>query len=263
MADVAILPRYDAATEGDLTIAIFADLHVGSATFEKALFERHVREVADDPAQIAVLAGDLFQADLKGTKHGGVYAATMTLDQAIDYVEQALTPIRGKIAAICSGNHDLRVWNAVGIDPTAQVASRLKLADRYSRHGAIVHTRHGRATNSNHRHGGARPLDYFGQISHGTGNTANLSTYERIGMIVEGCDWYASGHTHTPSSSADLVYVIDRQHARVVDRDRRYLVTGTYQGRDDYANERRMKPRPLGRVKLWLCGSERRMEARI
>lgn len=263
MASIDILPRYDAATEGDLTVAIFADLHVGAESFAKELFERHVREVRDDPDQVAVLAGDLFQADLKSTKHGGVYRQTMDLDAACDYLCDILAPITGKVVALCDGNHDLRIYNSVGLSPVAQVAARLGLADRYARHGGIVHTRHGKAKTGGHRNGGSRPLDYFGQISHGTGNGANASSFERIGRIVEGCDWYASGHTHSPASSADMVFHLDRQHASVVERDRRYLVTGTYQAYDDYPKERRMMPRPLGRVKLWLSGSERRLEARI
>lgn len=258
-----VLPRFDAETTGDLTIDLYSDVHVGSRAFDKALFEKHLAETLATPDRICVFLGDLLQADLKSGKHAGVYTATMTNDEALDYLDEQLTPLTDKIAGFVIGNHDLRIYDATGIDPMKQLCSRLRLADRYAPFGAVLQTRHGKSLYSLNSRGKERPLDYFGYLNHGTGNSTTTASIERVGATIEGLDWSASGHTHAPHASADRVFSIDRQHGTVSNRDRRFVVTGSYQDYDDYAKDRRMKARPLGRVQIVLSGDERKVTVKL
>lgn len=259
MAGPPLLPRVDLPVAGTLTIDLYGDLHVGSPAFDQARFLADLAGTIADPSHYLVLNGDLLDLSNKHQKHGGVYEQHLAPDAALDRLVEWLTPARDKILAITSGNHDNYAFAAVGIDPIAQLAARLGLADRYLRHGGFLWTRHGRAEGSNDRAGRPRGIEYVGFLSHGTGSGPSSTAAERVARSFH-ADWYALAHTHTPLATGELYYQVYPQTGTVVAHTKRVAVSGSYLDYAGYALEKRLVPRPTGKGAVRLADGQKRVE---
>lgn len=258
MSGPPVLPRRDLDLSGDLVIDLYGDLHVGSPAFDEARFLADLAETARDPRRYCLFNGDLLDLSHKHQKHSGVYEALYAPETALDKLEEWLGTVRDKILVLTSGNHDGYGFAQVGIDPTRQLASRLKLADRYMRHGGFVRTAHGRKLDSSHRKGGAIPVEYCGFVNHGTGLGPSSVSAERVARSFH-ADWYALAHTHNPMQLAETYYQVYPQTGTVVEHTKRVVVSGSYLKYEGYALEKRLVPRPNGRASLTLADGRKKV----
>lgn len=258
MSGPPLLPRVDLPVAGDLTIDCYGDLHVGSPAFDQAAFLADLAVTAADPNRYLVLNGDLLDLSNKHQKHGGVYEAYMAPELALDKLEEWLTPVSKKILAITSGNHDGYAFASVGIDPVRQLAARLRVADRYMRHGGFLWTRHGESATGRDRHGAKRGIEYVGFIAHGTGNGPSSTSAERVARSFH-ADYYVLGHTHVALQTAETYWQVYPQTGTVVEHTKRVVVAPSYLKYAGYALEKRLVPRPTGRAALTLADGRKRV----
>lgn len=250
------VPRRDLPVEGTLTIDVYADVHVGARGFLEKRFLKDLKESLTNEGRYVVLNGDLFNSEMRDAKHGGIYEEVKTLDECLDWWQEALEGHQDKLLAVIGGNHDRRAWDRAGIDPVRQLVSRLRIADRYMKDGGYVSTSHGVAADSRQRDGSPRPLVYRGFYSHGTGSTPNSTNAQRVTDGFD-ADYYALGHTHTPLVTSGLRFKLNPQTDTVCESRWVLGVGGSYLEYDGYALERRYRPRPNGRLSFHLDGRER------
>lgn len=257
------LPKLTLPVSGTLTIDVYADIHVGAKGFLETKFLHDIAATLDQ-GHYAVFNGDLFNAAMRDAKHGGVYEEVKTLDEAIDFLDDALGPLAraGRILAITGGNHDGYAWNRAGIDPVRQLAARLRIADRYMQHGGWLWTAHGRAERSASRTGEPRPIEYRGWLSHGTGNSAASASVEKIAASFE-ADYYAFGHTHVPLILTGERWGVYPQTGTVIRQPYMMGVGGSYLQYGGYALEKTLKPRPNGKLTIMLADGVKDVDMRL
>lgn len=166
-----------------LNVYPVGDVHIGSAEFAEDLFRSWVSMVANDPCGAAVIVGDMMDMGLKNSK-------TNIYDQKLNPMEQKelcyelLKPIKDKILAGCSGNHEARAVKEVGTNPLYDVFCRLGIEDRYRENACFIKLQVGMV--------GKNPNVYGVVLTHGKSKTKD----EKWNYGVDGCDCFISGHTH-------------------------------------------------------------------
>jgi hypothetical protein len=113
-----ILAEHSLTLDENNTARIYpiGDMHMTLRTFREKDFRRYIQTIADDPAGMAVIMGDISDARSRDHKF---FAPEMIAsryqiedidileDKAAEEAADLLTPIAGKIAGILRGNHHL------------------------------------------------------------------------------------------------------------------------------------------------------------
>jgi UDP-2,3-diacylglucosamine pyrophosphatase LpxH len=89
----------------DIKIYPLGDVHLGSPGCQFDAFRELVEQIASEPRSYAVMMGDLLDMGLKNSV-GDPYHATMPPGAQKRAMVDALMPIKGKILALVSGNHE-------------------------------------------------------------------------------------------------------------------------------------------------------------
>ena len=91
----------------DIEVFPFSDLHVGSAEFDKELFDTYVQHVLAEPNRFCFFNGDLIDNALKSSV-SDIYKATMGPKEQILETVEILQPLvdDNRIWGIVGGNHE-------------------------------------------------------------------------------------------------------------------------------------------------------------
>jgi len=124
--------RYEQADQ--LTLYPIGDVHIGSAEFNEKLFREWAKMVENDPNGAVAIVGDMMDVGLKNSKTN-VYEQKLTPREQKELCYELLKPVKDKILAGCSGNHEARSVREVGTNPLYDVFCRLGIEDRYRENG--------------------------------------------------------------------------------------------------------------------------------
>lgn len=103
-----------------INIYPIGDVHIGSKECDMKMLLEWRKLVLDDPYGYAVIVGDMMNMALKTSK-SNVYEDVMNPLQQKEFCYEFLLPIRDKILAACSGNHEQRNVKEVGTNPLYDV----------------------------------------------------------------------------------------------------------------------------------------------
>ena len=162
------------------------DVHVGSKECNLDLFVKLTKMVESNPYSYMVIVGDMMNMGLKTSK-SNVYEEIMSPAEQKEYCYEALYPIRHKILAGCSGNHENRNVREVGTNPLYDVFCRLQIEDVYRENACFMKISLGR----NHSDA-RRQITYGVTCTHGKRSNRDI----RWTYAVDNCDLFISGHTH-------------------------------------------------------------------
>lgn len=113
-----------------LKIEVFADLHIGDAHCDMRLIRDRLRSVQDDQDAYVILNGDILNNATK-TSVSDCYSEVLTPMEQIQQAVELLEPVKDKILAITTGNHERRTYNKEGIDLMEVFARQMGLYDRF------------------------------------------------------------------------------------------------------------------------------------
>lgn len=185
-----------------ITITPLADLHIGDPHCDEKLVQVLIDKIKDTPNRYTVLAGDLMNTAIIGSK-SDTYHERLTPSEQLERAADLLEPIKDKILAIVPGNHEERISRTAGSDMTRLLARELGLLDRYSDTTALVILRFGRSTSH------CVPLTYSLYVCHGHGGGrragGKINALQDMGPIVD-ADVYIMGHTHLPAVFSQTAY---------------------------------------------------------
>lgn len=212
-------------------VLIMGDLHLGDSHTDEDMIRTAAKWLTAEPNRWAVIVGDLLNAGLKDSV-SDVYSEAYTVDEAIDRFALLMEPVRTRILAAVSGNHDHRIYKATGMDAAKQAC--FKAGVPYFGGEAFLKLQVGhyewldKAKRS--------PVVYTGYITHGFGGGrmvgGKANNLLRLRDIVS-ADWYASGHTHTPIVLPQVTCECDASRGNVIEREQMFVATGASLDRGD------------------------------
>lgn len=180
-----------------------SDAHYGNPLFSKKHFLQTINFIKDTPNAFTVCNGDLCESSLRTSK-GEIYKQVGSPQDQRDMMIEMLTPIKNKILGMTIGNHELRIYNEVGIDICKDIAAALGVP--YRAEGMILKISFG--DNNNYTKG--KPFVYWAYATHGYGGArtaaAKAVKVERTSTFIH-ADFYLQSHDHVVNA-APVVYLM-------------------------------------------------------
>ena len=163
-------------------------------------FKNIVERLKHEHDLYAILVGDLCESSIKTSK-GDIFKQAGSPQDQRDWVTEHLLPVKHKLLAATTGNHEERIMNEVGIDISADIAKALGIPYRAT--GVMLKISFG---GGNERHP-EKPYVYWGYATHGYGGARTKSAkavkVERTATFVD-ADWYAMAHDHVTNAAPDI-----------------------------------------------------------
>lgn len=177
----------------DLDICIFADEHIGDPNSDIEYLKERIKYVQENENAYCILGGDLIDNATR-TSISDTYAQLYNPQEAMDYLVELFKPIKHKILAIVSGNHEARTYKKEGIDIMKNVAERLGVGNKYDPVSVFMFLRFGYSVKQ-------RRQRYTLYITHGSGGGRKEGAKAiRLADLASICDAdiYCHHHSHLP-----------------------------------------------------------------
>jgi predicted phosphodiesterase len=185
------------------------DLHVGAIEANIKGWESFVERILNDPNSYICILGDLMNNATRSSV-SNVFDDTMRPRDQKRYLANALAPLGDRILCAVSGNHEYRSGKDADNDPMLDIMSKIDNEDLYRQNAAFCKLSFGSRNTGRE----LAPLQtYVICVTHGAGGGiytgAAVNRNERFGMILDGVDILAVGHTHKGTVSKPSKIVVD------------------------------------------------------
>lgn len=175
-----------------IRLVVLSDAHRGNPLFSEPHFMRAVSFIKDNPDVYAICNGDLNESAIRTSK-GEIFKQAGTPQDQRDWMIERLSPIKDKILGMTTGNHELRIWNDVGVDLSKDIAKELHVP--YRAEGLMMKFSIG-CGNSHHPNS---PYVFWVYQTHGYGGArtkgAKAVKVERLSAWLQS-DLYVMSHDH-------------------------------------------------------------------
>lgn len=216
------------------------DVHVGSPAFasERWLEWQEYLTSREDASMLGT--GDFLNSALK-TSVSETYDEILTVGQAKRQFRRDLEPLaeQGRIDLLMPGNHEDRIYRAIGDCPIEDVADYLDTP--YCRVACVVVYHVG-----NQR--------YEVAVKHGSGGGMIGARAARLARQAQTllADVYVSGHTHSQLVFPQELFYVE---GNTVKRRRQYFVSsGSFLAYEEYAARQGFAPQKIGAPRIRLDG---------
>ncbi|MDO8964369.1 MAG: hypothetical protein Q7W30_07770 [Coriobacteriia bacterium] len=249
---VARIVHAYALKDDEIQVRVISDVHAGAEACDHNLFERDVAWALERRNRYLLTGGDLLDLACKSSV-GDTFSQTMNASGQFRYMAQTLRPVAaaGRLVGMVGGNHEDRIYKDSGFDVTGMLGDFLEVPtgdelfvlfhvcpkDSRQTNEYLLYLRHG--------HGGGGTM----------GAKANAAT--RGGLLIPECDVFCSGHTHATLSAGDCYTTANRTTGFIETRERRFVATGTYLGREPYSVKKGFPPALKGSPVITLGGDRR------
>lgn len=253
------LDRFD-----NIEIYPLSDVHIEDNLHDNKRLYKWRKEVLEQPNRFVILNGDLINM---ATRHSvsDVYAATMTPGKAIQKTIEFLQPIKDRILAATTGNHEFRAYKDDGIDimELAMIAlfGEEKTKEIYSPGAYILYLSFGRS-----QYRDCRKMIYSIYSKHGAGGGRKIGAKAiRLLEMQEtiDADIYIHSHTHVPFVTRSKFFRCDYRNRQVTEVEHLFVNTNAFLNFGGYGEEKGFSPTSTKYPKIILNGIEREMQAVI
>jgi predicted phosphodiesterase len=213
------------------------DVHLGARSHNADAWAKWLGYLESRKETSLLGTGDFLNSAIIGSK-SEVYDETTTVGKAKRLLRKQLGPLaaEGRIDALAPGNHEARVFRAVGDCPIEDVCDTLDIP--YIEASALIVYQVG-------------DVQYRVFLRHGTGNGQSAVALYK-GYSVIDADVYVTGHVHRQVVTSDDYFKFDGE--RIV-RSRRFAISsGSFLGYETYAAQRGYSPGRIGAPRIFLDG---------
>jgi predicted phosphodiesterase len=226
----------------------FSDIHWGHHACDKDLVKRNIDMVAKKQIPCADL-GDLIENATRDSVGAGVYEQDMIADGQMEEAIALYEPIKHLLKVMQAGNHELRSFNGVGINPTRWITKMLGVP--YGGVGVMHKIKVGSQTYTGYSvHGGSCATTVAGK----------LNALLKLGQIVE-ADFYIQGHTHDTIYQSKEIFRLDPRNGSLVKRRQHFINNGAYLNYwNTYGQVKAYAPGSKGSAMLTFSGKEKQIE---
>lgn len=227
------------------------DVHKGAKAHQEDKWREWLAYLAASPNVSMLGTGDFLNTALKDSK-SEAYDEEMTVGEAKRQIARELEPLahQDKLDILIPGNHEERVYRAVGECPVQDIA--WKLGVNYSRTVAVLVYEVG-------------DVEYTGFVLHGKGGGQVGARANRLkkqaGSIAT--DFYVSGHTHSQLVFPDEFFSVDTENLKVVRNKQVFVSSGSFLGMEDYAAVSGFSPTHIGAPRIRLDGRKKDVRVSI
>ncbi len=249
----------------DINVAelhIFADLHIGDSHCDIIGIKNRIEAVKNNKNAYCILNGDIINNATK-TSVSDCYAEELSPMEQIERFIELFEPIKNKIIAITSGNHENRTYNKEGIDISQICAKQLGIEERYSKTGAIIFLRLGglkRRISQN------RQVFYTIYCTHGSGGGrkegAKVIRMADMANIID-ADIYIHSHTHLPVIMKEAFYRVDNKNSTFAIVNKMFVNTSSMLNYGGYSETFEYKPSSKDCPVIYLNGTKKEFTAKL
>lgn len=193
-----------------IIIVPLADVHLGSKECDEERFADLIATIENTPNMYCFLMGDLVDNGVKSSVTN-VYEALYQPHEQKQRAVMYLKPIRNKILAAVSGNHENRNAREVDNDITRDILCKLDIEDLYRRDMAFISIGIGHKMNEGKDQA---KYTYNFCITHGSSDAKR----DKFAPIVDGLDCLVTGHTHRSFVERRNKLCIDNQNSIVTEK---------------------------------------------
>ena len=251
-----------------LELHTFADLHLGDRHTDYKLILSRIKEVQEKENAYCILNGDLLNNATK-TSVSDSYAEEIPPMEQIQKAVDLFTPIKDKILAITTGNHERRTYNKEGIDLMEIVARQMQMYEKFTKSGALIFIRFGeqaRGTKESTGTGKVRKMCYTLYATHGSGGGrkegAKAARLADMASIID-ADIYIHSHTHLPMVMKQAFYRVDTQNSKAKCVDKLFVNSGATLDYGGYGQVYEFKPASKDNPIIFLNGTKKEFTARL
>lgn len=237
----------------------FADLHIGDPHCDYDLIKERVEYVRKTKNAYCVLNGDIINNATK-TSVSDCYGEQLSpMEQIAKFVE-IFEPIKDKIIAITSGNHENRSYIREGVDITEICARQLGVGNKCASEGIFIFLRFGDL--GTHEHNGKAVYTIY--MTHGSGGGrkegGKATRLAEMSSIVD-ADIYIHSHTHLPMVIKNGFYRVRNRSVELVDQ--LFVNTSSYLNYGGYGQAFEFKPNSKDTPVIYLSGTKRQFRATL
>lgn len=240
--DIEEVPCFvrDYSTQAFHYIYPLGDVHIGSPSHSQERWQEWIGYLEDSDNVSMLGTGDFLNSALK-TSVSETYDETMRVGVAKRLLRNQLRGLagQGKLDLLMPGNHEDRIYKAIGDCPIEDIADQLECS--YARALAVVVYKVGE-------------IEYTVAIRHGTGGGqvgARANRLEKSANTLI-ADVYVSGHTHAQLIFPRDVFVVDNY--QVSRRRQLFVSSGSFLGYEDYAAKMGYTAQKIGAPRIRLNG---------
>lgn len=226
-----------------------SDLHIGDPQCNMDDFLSCRKWIEETPNAFVILNGDMMNTAIKSSV-SDVYAEAMSPNEQIKLAVKLLSPIKDRILAVTSGNHEHRIYKETGVDVVDVMAQQLGVW--YAGEEALFKIRFGCKKKN------GKPIVYVIYATHGWGSgrtkgskVNNLQDLSKIALA----DIYIAAHTHFMTAHHDIYLVPDQHNNNVIEMTRTFVSSGAFLNRGGYAVRKGYPPEYRGSPVLRLEGT--------
>lgn len=233
--------------EDKVTLVLMGDTHIGSRHYDSDLHKRDLEWCLENDSKL-ILMGDQIEAATRDSVGSGVYQQNEIIEGQVEHFLELHKELadNGQILGLHSGNHEDRVYKAVGFDIAKNMADRLGV--KYFDVGQLHYIRVGGE-------------GYTIYTTHGASGARMPHTKIKAAIDLQNlaeADIYAMGHLHQLSHHTRQFYRANLRNKTVVEAQKHFMVTGAYLSHwGSYAHAKTMEPMRKGCPKVKLHGEER------
>lgn len=241
----------------ELHIIPISDIHLGDKQLNMKLLKEAIKRIQEEPNTFTILNGDLCNCALKNSK-SDVYEDAMSPMEQINALLDLIEPIKDKILVISTGNHEDRIVKETSIDVIKLVARQLGIEERYADSWWYLYLRFGRKID-----GAKRPMCYQITGYHGSGGGrkpgGKANRLQEMSQVVV-ADLYIMGHTHTPMSMKQQIWIPDYANNSLNKKEMYYLMTNSFLDPEGYGEKLGMIPTSNTTTEVILDGTKRKIK---
>lgn len=250
----------------DARIYILSDLHIGDPHADLGTIQERIQRIQDDPRGLCILNGDLLNTAVRNSV-SDVYSEVVPPMEQIKMAVALLTPIKKRIIAADTGNHEKRVYKDDGIDMMRLVCRELGVEDRYCPEGVLCFLRFGeKRTNERSGRRVKQPYIYTIYATHGTGGGrkegAKAIRLADMASIVD-ADCYIHSHTHMPMIMKQMFYRVDIQNQCAMPVDKLFVNDAAATNYGGYGQSNEFKPTSKHSPVIHLSGTSKYIRATL
>lgn len=246
-----------------LELYVFADEHIGDDNCDLERLKQRVEHVANTPNAYCILNGDIIDYTSR-TSIGDIEAREFNIMGQLERAVEFFEPIKNKIIAITSGNHEGRGYRKEGFDIAKIMAYQLGIGDCYSPAAAIIFLRFGKAID--HGRGKKERRCYTILCNHGSGGGrkegAKAIRLADMASVAD-CDVYIHSHTHLPMVMKESYLRIDYRNSCYQNITKLFVNTASNLNYGGYGEAQEFKPNSKDTPVIYLSAKKREMKAML